>query len=131
MSTYFPNLLLSPLQYYTEANEADSWMNEKAGLAASQDYGKDEDAATKYLKTHAVRVACSVNSKLHIYQLRTYVYTYICMHIRTYTVDLSCCFYFGCQDYESMHNKMCCTACESFCGQDTYVQISIHCTVGI
>ena len=29
-------------------------MNEKAGLAASQDYGKDEDAATKYLKTHAV-----------------------------------------------------------------------------
>ena len=51
-------LLLSPLvQYYSEANEADSWMNEKAGLAASQDYGKDEDAATKYLKTHAVSVA--------------------------------------------------------------------------
>ena len=41
-------------QYYSEANEADSWMNEKAGLAASQDYGKDEDAATKYLKKHAV-----------------------------------------------------------------------------
>ena len=40
-------------------------MNEKAGLAASQDYGKDEDAATKYLKTHAVSAACSVNSKLH------------------------------------------------------------------
>ena len=80
------NLLLAPLQYYSEANEADSWMNEKAGLAASQDYGKDEDAATKYLKTHAVRVVCSVNSKLHIYQLRTYVRIYICMHICTYTV---------------------------------------------
>ena len=62
----FPYIPLSfpsppfPLQYYSEANEADSWMNEKAGLAASQDYGKDEAAATKYLKTHAVSLVTSV-----------------------------------------------------------------------
>ena len=42
------------VQYYTEANEADAWMNEKAGVASSQDYGKDEDAATKALTKHKV-----------------------------------------------------------------------------
>ena len=83
VSTYFPNLLLSPLQYYSEANEADSWMNEKAGLAASQDYGKDEDAATKYLKTHAVRVACSVNSRLHTSCVHMYIHMYA---VRTYII---------------------------------------------
>jgi len=29
-------------------------MNEKAGIASSQDYGKDEDAATKALTKHKV-----------------------------------------------------------------------------
>ena len=42
------------MQYYSEANEADAWMNEKAGIASSQDYGKDEDAATKALTKHNV-----------------------------------------------------------------------------
>lgn len=41
------------LQYFTEANEADSWMNDKAGLAANQDYGKDELSAEKLLTRHA------------------------------------------------------------------------------
>ena len=39
-------------QYFTEANEADSWMNDKAGLAANQDYGKDESSAGKLLTRH-------------------------------------------------------------------------------
>ena len=43
---YFSN------QYFTEVNEADSWMNDKAGLAANQDYGKDESSADKLLTRH-------------------------------------------------------------------------------
>ena len=39
-------------QYFTEANEADSWMTDKAGLAANQDYGKDELSAEKLLTRH-------------------------------------------------------------------------------
>ena len=42
-------------QYYQDANEADVWMNDKAGIAANQDYGRDEDAAVKALKKHKVR----------------------------------------------------------------------------
>lgn len=30
-------------------------MNDRAGLAASQDFGRDEDAAVKLLKKHKVR----------------------------------------------------------------------------
>lgn len=41
-------------QYYQAANEADAWMNDKAGVAANQDYGRDEDAAVKALKKHKV-----------------------------------------------------------------------------
>ena len=36
-------------------NEADIWMNDKVGITANQDYGKDEDAAVKVLKKHQVR----------------------------------------------------------------------------
>ena len=42
------------LQYYQAANEADAWMNDKAGIAANHDYGRDEDAAVKALKKHKV-----------------------------------------------------------------------------
>ena len=42
------------MQYYQDANEADVWMNDKAGIAANQDYGRDEDAAVKALKKHKV-----------------------------------------------------------------------------
>ena len=41
-------------QYFQDANEADAWMNDKAGIAANQDYGRDEDAAVKALKKHKV-----------------------------------------------------------------------------
>ena len=44
--------LICIIQYFTEANEADSWMNEKAGLASSQDYGKDEKSCQKLLAKH-------------------------------------------------------------------------------
>eukprot|EP00118_Oscarella_pearsei_P018140 m.184464 g.184464 ORF g.184464 m.184464 type:complete len:3710 (+) comp39319_c1_seq2:34-11163(+) len=43
---------LEAQQYYFEATEADVWMNEKAGIASNQDYGKDEDTAEKYLQKH-------------------------------------------------------------------------------
>jgi len=32
-------------QYLADANEAESWMKEKEPIAASPDYGKDEDSA--------------------------------------------------------------------------------------
>ena len=48
------SLFLFHSQYYQDANEADVWMNDKAGIAANQDYGRDEDAAVKALKKHKV-----------------------------------------------------------------------------
>ena len=46
--------ILCVLQYYQAASEADAWMTDKAGIAANQDYGRDEDAAVKALKKHKV-----------------------------------------------------------------------------
>ncbi len=39
-------------QFYTDANEADSWLNEKLALAASKDYGVDEPSAQALLQRH-------------------------------------------------------------------------------
>ncbi|XP_015599750.1 spectrin beta chain, non-erythrocytic 1 isoform X3 [Cephus cinctus] len=39
-------------QFYTDANEADSWMNEKMALVASEDYGVDEPSAQALLQRH-------------------------------------------------------------------------------
>ena len=50
----FPFFALVLVQYYQDANEADVWMNDKADIAANQDYGRDEDAAVKALKKHRV-----------------------------------------------------------------------------
>ena len=33
------------LQYYSDANEAESWMKEKEPLVRSTDYGRDEASA--------------------------------------------------------------------------------------
>ena len=33
------------LQYYSDANEAESWMKEKEPLVTSDDYGRDEASA--------------------------------------------------------------------------------------
>lgn len=46
--------ILSCLQYYQDANEADVWMNDKAGVAANTDYGANEDKAVNALKKHKV-----------------------------------------------------------------------------
>lgn len=39
-------------QFYTDANEADSWLNEKMALVASKDYGVDEPSAQALLQRH-------------------------------------------------------------------------------
>lgn len=36
---------LQAQQYYSDAQEAESWMKEKEPLVSSGDYGKDEDSA--------------------------------------------------------------------------------------
>ena len=43
-------------QYLSDANDVESWITEKAQLVASQDYGRDEDAAAKLLTKHKVQV---------------------------------------------------------------------------
>ena len=40
-------------QYHQDANEAESWMNEKMQLASSEDYGKDEASASALLSRHS------------------------------------------------------------------------------
>lgn len=39
-------------QFYTDANEAESWLNEKMALATSKDYGIDEPSAQALLQRH-------------------------------------------------------------------------------
>lgn len=39
-------------QFYTDANETDSWLNEKMALVASDDYGVDEPSAQALLQRH-------------------------------------------------------------------------------
>lgn len=40
-------------QYYTDANEAESWIKEKMPLVKSEDYGKDETSAAALLLRHS------------------------------------------------------------------------------
>jgi spectrin beta len=40
------------LQFYTDANEAESWLNEKMPLVTSADYGEDEPSAQALLQRH-------------------------------------------------------------------------------
>ena len=40
------------LQFYTDANEAESWLNEKMALVASADYGEDEPSSQALLQHH-------------------------------------------------------------------------------
>lgn len=39
-------------QFYADANEADSWLNEKTSLLTSKDYGSDEPSAQALLQRH-------------------------------------------------------------------------------
>lgn len=43
---------LVTLQFYTDANEAESWLNEKMALVTSTDYGEDEPSAQALLQRH-------------------------------------------------------------------------------
>ena len=40
------------MQFYTDANEAESWLNEKMALVASANYGEDEPSAQALLQRH-------------------------------------------------------------------------------
>ncbi|XP_066999614.1 spectrin beta chain, non-erythrocytic 5 isoform X3 [Anabrus simplex] len=50
-------------QFYTDANEAESWMNEKMALVASTDYGEDEPSAQALLQRHR-----DLQGELHAYK---------------------------------------------------------------
>ncbi|KAI6645819.1 Spectrin alpha chain, non-erythrocytic 1-like [Oopsacas minuta] len=43
---------LEEQKYLLEASEADAWLNEKAGMTANTDYGKDQDTTEKMLRKH-------------------------------------------------------------------------------
>lgn len=43
---------LKAQQFFFEASEVESWLNEKSGILASTDFGRDRDAATKLLTKH-------------------------------------------------------------------------------
>lgn len=47
-------LSLKAQQYFFEASEVESWLNEKSDILASNDYGRDRDSATKLLTKHKV-----------------------------------------------------------------------------
>uniref|UniRef100_V5GNX9 Spectrin beta chain, non-erythrocytic 5 n=1 Tax=Anoplophora glabripennis TaxID=217634 RepID=V5GNX9_ANOGL len=46
------DLSLKAQQYFFEANEVESWLNERGDILASSDYGRDRDSATKLLTKH-------------------------------------------------------------------------------
>lgn len=39
------SFFFSSMQYYSDANDAESWMTEKMYVASSEDYGRDEQSA--------------------------------------------------------------------------------------
>ena len=39
------HLIFTCLQYYSDANDAESWMTEKMYVVSSEDYGRDEQSA--------------------------------------------------------------------------------------
>ena len=38
-------MIFTCLQYYSDANDAESWMTEKMYVVSSEDYGRDEQSA--------------------------------------------------------------------------------------
>lgn len=44
------------LQYYSDANDAESWMKEKMSVVSSEDYGRDEQSAMVYSIPEYLRV---------------------------------------------------------------------------
>lgn len=47
-------LSLKAQQFFFEANEVESWLNERNDVLSSTDYGRDRDAASKLLTKHKV-----------------------------------------------------------------------------
>lgn len=47
-------LSLKGQQYFSEANEVESWFSEKNNVLSSTDFGRDRDAASKLLTKHKV-----------------------------------------------------------------------------
>lgn len=47
---------LKAQQYFFEASEVESWLNEKSDILASVDYGRDRDSATNLLTKHKVKL---------------------------------------------------------------------------
>lgn len=45
---------LKAQEFFFEAGEVESWLNEKNDVLSSTDYGRDRDAATKLLTKHKV-----------------------------------------------------------------------------
>lgn len=45
---------LKAQQYFFEASEVESWLNEKSDILASVDYGRDRNSATNLLTKHKV-----------------------------------------------------------------------------
>lgn len=51
------DLSLKAQEFFFEAGEVESWLNEKNDVLSSTDYGRDRDAATKLLTKHKVRIS--------------------------------------------------------------------------
>lgn len=64
-------LSLKAQQFFFEASEVESWLNEKSDILASTDYGRDRDSATKLLTKH--KVDCSHLAKNN--------YTFFCVSL--------------------------------------------------
>lgn len=50
------DLSLKAQEFFFEAGEVESWLNEKNDVLSSTDYGRDRDAATKLLTKHKVEL---------------------------------------------------------------------------
>ena len=55
------------MQYLSEANDVQTWLNEKKQLAASEDYGRAETVADKLLTKHKVINSVRI-SKMFVYR---------------------------------------------------------------
>lgn len=57
------DLSLKAQEFFFEAGEVESWLNEKNDVLSSTDYGRDRDAATKLLTKHKVQHLISKQKK--------------------------------------------------------------------
>lgn len=58
-------LSLKGQQFFSEANEVESWLSEKNNILNSTDFGRDRDAASKLLTKHKVtKTICLINKSI-------------------------------------------------------------------